>query len=488
MRPAFTLLTALLSTGIAMPAVVIAGQAPATAATRDSAPNWRWSVNNLTRVESWHFFEPRPGGGDPESIFVGNRLRVATTRSWRRVDFTAAVQYVQFGGLPTNAVGPGALGTGALYFEHSQSTTSHQLYPRTLALRFKLGGEITVDAGRFGYTSGAESPSGDPKIEAVKRSRLDSRLIGDFEWSMYQRAFDGVRADVNRASWHLTAAWLFPTQGGFEDAAGQSLGRVSVAAATLTLRPRTLVPRSDVALFVYRYDDERAVTGRPDNTGRVATAADVGVTTFGGSAVGSAALGDGEADWLGWFVGQTGDWYGQTHRAWSFSAEAGYQWKSAPSQPWLRAGHLTASGDDDPNDDRHETFFLMVPTVRRYASTTVYAPMNLHDTFAELALRPIARLAVRIDVRRVRLAEAADRWYSGSGATVKRGTFFGFAGRPSGGAADLGHVVEGSADLRLGAHWSINGFAGGINGGDVVRTFFAGHWLRYVYVESVIQY
>ena len=100
------------------------------------------------------------------------------------------------------------------------------------------------------------------------------------------------------------------------------------------------------------------------------TNAVVGVTTFGGSAVGSVSFGDREADWLGWFVGQSGDWYGQTHRAWSFSAEAG----------------------------------------------------------------------------------------------------------------------EGSADFRLGPHWSINGFAGSINGGSVVRNLFAGHWLRYVYLESVIQY
>src|SRR5947207_4355125 len=463
--------------------------APAAPAGRPNvSTSWHWTVNNMTRLESWSFFEPRPGGGDPESTFVGNRLRVGLTRSWPRVDFSAALQYVQFAGLPTHAVGPGAFGAGALYFDGSGSTTSHQVYPRVLSVRLKLPAGVTVDAGRFGYTSGAEAPSGEGKIEAVKAARLDSRLIGDFEWSLYQRSYDGARADVDRKPWHLTGTWLRPTQGGYKSAAGRSLGDVNVGAVTLTLRPGTLVPRTDVAPFVYRYDDSRDVAARPDNTGRPASRVDVGITTLGASAVGAAPIGSGEADWFGWFAGQTGDWYGQLQRAWSFSTEAGYQWKSARWQPWLRGGHLAASGDSNPADNRHGTFFLMIPTVRRYSYTTVYAPTNLEDTFAELVLRPSARATLRADVRRLALSDAADRWYSGSGATAAHGTFFGFAARPSTGFTDLGRVAEGSADVRLGPHWAVNGFLGSIEGGQVVKALFARSSLRYLYLENVIQF
>jgi hypothetical protein len=397
------------------------------------------------------------------------------------------VHYVQFAGLPHDAVGPGALGTGALYFEHSGERDSHGVSLRTLNMRARLPGGVVLQGGRFGYTSGAESPSGRAKVETVKRARLDSRLIGEFEWSLYQRSFDGVRGDVDHRRWHLTAAWLCPTQGGFEEEAGSSLRDIDLETATLTLRPGTLVPATDVAVFAHRYDDDRPITTRPDNSGRAAARAEVGVTTVGAAAVGSANTRGGEADWLLWGAVQRGSWYEQSHRAWSVALEAGYQWR-AGWQPWVRAGYLRASGDRDATDARHGTFFPMLPTVRRYSFTTAYAPMNLGDAFAEVIVRPAARLTARADIRRLHLAEAGDRWYGGSGATRRQGAYFGYAGRATGGHTDLGTVMEGAADVRVNTRWSVNGFAGAMRGGRVVQSSFAGRWLRFVYVENVIQF
>jgi hypothetical protein len=235
------------------------------------------------------------------------------------------------------------------------------------------------------------------------------------------------------------------------------------------------------------YDDDRPVAARPDNTGLAADRVDVNIATFGATAVGSAPVGNGEADWLVWFAGQTGSWYSQDHRAWSIALESGYQWK-ARWQPWVRTGFLHASGDGDPADDRHGTFFPMLPTVRKYSLTTAYAPMNLDDLFVEVMMRPTPRLSTRFDLRRIWLASAADLWFSGSGPTQQRGSFFGYAGRRSGNSADFGTVVETAADVSLGRRWSVNGFGGLIHGGPVVGTTFAGRWLRYLYVENVVQF
>lgn len=452
------------------------------------AASWRIGVANLTRVESWHFFEPPPAGGDPDYTFIGNRLRLTVSGTWRRLDVNLAAQYVQLGGLPRDAVGPGPLGTGALYYQHAGETDSRGAYLRAANVRARLPHGVTLQVGRFGYTSGAEAPSGRPRIESVKRARLDSRMIGEFEWSLYQRTFDGIRGDVDRRTWHATGAWIRPTQGGFEERAGANLGDIDVVAGTVAIRPDAALPRTDLMLFAYRYDDRRTVAARPDNTGRAAARVDAGINTFGAAAVGAASAGRGEADWLAWFAGQTGSWYAQTHRAWSLALEAGYQWK-APWQPWVRGGYLEASGDGDPLDDRHGTFFPMLPTARKYSFTTAYATMNLRDLFAEVIVRPAARVGARADVRRLWLAHARDRWYAGSGATQPDGTYFGYAGRTSGGSSDLAPLVlQGAADVAINPHWSANVFAGGIRGGDAVAASFPGRWLRFVYFENVVQW
>ncbi len=474
---------------LASPAVSFAQTTAAAAAPTQPAPSptWRWNVLNLTRVESWRFFEP-PATGSPDYTFIANRLRVALNGTWTRFDVNAAAQYVQFGGLPTKAHGPGPFGTGALYYQHAGRTDSYGAYVRTLSLRARLPHGVTLQGGRFGYTSGSEAPSGRPKIEAVKRARVDSRMIGEFEWSLYQRTFDGVRGDIDRKAWHVTGAWLRPTQGGFEEKAGSSISDIDVLAGTVALRPGVALPKTDLTFFGYRYNDDRRVTARPDNSGRAASRAEVGITTLGAAAVGTSPAGKGDLDWLVWFAGQTGSWYGQTHRAWSLALETGYQWK-ARWQPWVRGGYLDASGDGNPSDHRHDTFFPMLPTVRKYSMTTAYATMNLRDLFAEVIVRPTGKVTARADIRRLWLANGKDLWYAGSGATQKAGTYFGYAGRRSGGSTDLASaVIEGAVDVALTKRWSANAFLGVIHGGQVVATSFPGRWLRFFYLESVVQW
>ena len=107
---------------------------------------------------------------------------------------------------------PGALGTGALYFDASQDTNSNQVYLKTLNLRLTPTPGFTVAIGRLPYATGSESPSGVPAIEAVKRQRLDSRLIGEFEWSIYQRVFDHlVRLSSNFHANHFGGSLVSQT-------------------------------------------------------------------------------------------------------------------------------------------------------------------------------------------------------------------------------------------------------------------------------------
>jgi alginate export protein len=483
-RYAFTFIGWLLA---AMP---LGARQAAPETPRPNSTETRLTVRDWTRVEVWRFFEPPPGGGDNEYAYPVNRLQAAVRRSAARYDITAALQYVQFGGLPRNAVGPGPLGLGAVYFSHAGRTDSHQVYLRYLNAEIKnvLPG-VGIQVGRMPYSSGAEAQSGDPTIEAVKRQRIDARIVGEFDWSLYQRAFDGVRVDAARPRWTVTGVAVHPTQGGFEDAAGLMMPDVTVLITSATLKPGTPLARTEWQLFAIRYLDDRRVSARPDNSGRSAAAGDLAINTFGTTLVTVSTPRDGRQwDGLVWIAGQTGSWYEQTHRALSIAAEAGHQWSAAPWRPWVRAGVLHASGDDRPDDDRHGTFFQMLPTVRRYAQTAAYSQMNLNEVFVQSQLRPTPSLGVRVDLHRVDLASARDLWYSGSGATQRRGTQFGFAGRPSAGTTGLGTTVEASGDYAITRRWSLNGFVGFMRGGAVVRRSFAGSAMTFAYLENVLQF
>lgn len=469
--------------------LVVSAQTPPAAAPAPT-PVWRLSAVNVARLESWRYFEPRPGGGEPDYTFLADRLRVDLRGHWPRVDLTLGGQFVGMAGLPETATGPGALGLGALYYDQGgRRSTSGQLYLRFANVRFpSVVRGLDVTLGRMGYTSGAEAPSGVAKIETVKRQRLDARLVGEFEWSIYQRAFDGLRVDLSRPTWRATGVAFMPTQGGFARQANTTVTDVFVGGATVSSRPAAGTgPRTQVQGFGWQYHDRRAVTQRPDNTGRSAPAGvAIDVTTVGGVALGAYPAGRGEADVFAWGAWQTGDWYGDAHRAYALALEGGYQWTRAAWRPWVRAGAFRASGDDDAADRDHGTFFPLLPTVRRYSQTTMYGTMNLRDVFLQLQARPRPALGLRLDVRRIDLASPADLWYAGSGATLSRGGVFGYSGRRSNGSTRLGTAVEASADYAITPRVSVNAFAGHVRGGPVVTGTFAGHSFWFSYVESVV--
>jgi hypothetical protein len=464
-------------------------QTPSPPSPPTPQPTWQASVSNLTRVESWRYFEPPPTGGDPDYAFLGNRLRMELRGRWRRVQATLAAQYVGFVGLPENAANPGPFGTGALYFDQGGRLRNQQeLYLRYANVRFpEVVPGVDLQLGRMAYTSGAEAPSGVPKIEIVKRQRLDARLVGEFEWSIVQRGFDGVRADVTRPAWRATGIAFMPTQGGFARVAGPTITDIMVGGGTVSSRSSGTTPRrTQLQGFALGYADHRPVTQRPDNTGLAATEADIDLATVGGAVIGAYPAGPGEVDVFGWGTYQAGDWYGQDHRAFALAAEGGFQFSRAAWRPWLRGGFFHASGDESSADNVHGTYFPMLPTVRRFSQTTVYSTMNLNDAFVSLQARPRAALSLRLDVRHLTLASAADLWYAGSGATLGEGNTFGYAGRRSNGSTGLGTAIEASADYAITPRVAVNAFLGTIRGGAVVAGTFRGNRLWFGYVESVI--
>ena len=453
----------------------------AAAQTPDPAsPVVTFYFRDVTRAESWSFFDPPAGGGDPTYSLFGNRATLGVLVSGRRFDLEGAFEYGQLLNLPERSIGPGPLGPGALYFEAARAPAAYQLYFRALSVRAKnIVPGLSVQAGRMPYRSGNATPPNSDAVDIVTRARVESRLIGEFEWSMFPRSFDGVRVDVDRPRWHANGALIFPTQGAYEESANPTISKLRILAGEGGTK--------NIQLFAYHYRDRRDVTGRPDNSFLSAATTDISILTIGGSHVGVYPAGPGQIDSVVWGATQRGDWYGLDHRGSSVAIEGGYQLNRG-WRPWLRAGFLHAAGDDDPFDRTHNTFFQMLPSSNRYSRSHTYAQMNIRDRFAQLRLTPRPNLQVGVDVHRVALDESADRWYTGSGASAREGAFFGYTARRSFGVTPLGTIIEGSADVTLEKRWSMVGYLGWMNGGEVVNRLFAGDNLVFFYIENVLNF
>jgi hypothetical protein len=483
--------TALLWLGVAAPSAArqSAEQSPTPAVTA--------TVGNFTRVETWRFFDPPSDEVEPDYTFVGNRAFLEVDARGVRFDVGGGFAYVRLENLPRRAIGPGGLGSGAFYFAATGLSYSYQVYLTTLTLGIHSADRRSaVTVGRMTAAGALSTP---PRLSAPSpalpgrpyRTAADGRLLGDFGWSLYQRRFDGVRVDLDRHTWSAAGGVFMPTQGGYEESSNLTMTRLQVAQATVGFRHGASAStplQAETHAFTAGYRDRRPVGVRPDNTGVPADGVNVMVGTLGASHAGTRDAASGVLDWNVWGAWQWGGWYGQRHRAVAGAVEGGHRWTASAGRPWLGAGLSYASGDGDGADDRHGTFFPMLPDMPAFAQSMVYAQMNLRDLFVRFALAPHRTTVVRIDLHRLDLADPADRWYQGSGATASQGLFFGYSGRPSGGDRGLGSMLETTADVTLNRFWSIRGYAGHMWGGPVVGHLFAGQRLTYWYIEQVLRF
>jgi hypothetical protein len=434
-----------------------------------------------SRVELWDWFE---AAGNSAYAFSGNQVRLSIGQTKKQLDWLIEAEAPLLFALPENSIAPGAqgqLGLGGNYYAaNDRSANAAMVFLKQGFLRYKSG-RHTARVGRFEFTDGAEVAPSDATLAWLKRERIAQRLIGSFGWSHVGRSFDGVQYVWSGKNTNVTAAGFRPTRGAFQvDGWGELDIALGYAAVTRSKGP------SDWRVFGAYYDDWRNVV-KTDNRPAAARSADRGavrIGSFGGHYLRTL----GRFDVLLWGVGQAGTWGSQSHRAWAAAAEMGWQAPVLPKlKPWLRAGYFRSSGDGDPNDGRHTTFFQMLPTPRPYARTPFFNLMNNEDLMASAIVRPHKTVTVRGDAHALRLASRNDLWYTGGGAFQP--WTFGYTGRPSGGSRDLAALYDISADYTRNAHWSFSGYFGRVSGGQAVRSIYpAGASANFGYLELTYKF
>lgn len=444
------------------------------------------------RIEDWNWFPtPKANGA---YTFETSVLKLGVNSSTRLNDFTLELEQPTVLNLPHNASGPGALGSlgyGANYFAANHNQTA-DLFVKQAFVRFKRlanNPNATAQIGRFTFSDGTETSPADPSVAYLKQTRINDRLISEAFTSNLGRSFDGVRISDNARLHNVTAFVASPTRGAYDLNGWDTLADVEVGYLAATFTQTGKRDAAEGRLFGIYFGDERAKTVKVDNRSIAARTADtrgIHMGVFGGNYVRSFDLGPGRLDGVLWGAGEFGGWGHLSQAAYAYDTELGYQFTHAAWKPWLRLGYAFYSGDGSVNGAMHGTYIPVLTTAQKYAPFPFYTQANLKDFFGQVILRPTPKLSVRAEIHGLKLANAQDLWYTGSGAYENQN--FGYSGRPSGGHVNLGTLYDVSVDYNALRSLTVSLFLGYAHGGDVQTATFTGKDADYSYLQFLYKF
>lgn len=424
-----------------------------------------------TRVEAWDWFDT----SSVDAYAYGHALarfgveRVRPTVGWR-VELSAPVIV----GLPARAT----QGHGAAYYRaNDRRRTVAGVVPKQVYVT--LGSPARghrARLGRFEFSEGGEVTPADPGLAAVKRGSVVQRLIGPFGFTQGGRSLDGLEYGWRRRGLTVSLLGAVPTIGVFNLDGPDHLSEMPLAYAGLTGEMRLAGAPGEWRLFTVAMRDGRGlvpVDNRPPGV-RSSDRGRIEVVSLGGHFLQLVSSDAGPFDVAAWGVRQLGRWGTQRHSAWAADVEGGWRPDGVPLRPWIRAGLFRTSGDGDPSDDTHGTFYQTLATPRLFARFPFYNLTNVRDMWSSVSVRLPDEIVLRADVRSVGVGEQSDGWYQGSGPFDR--SSFGLGYRPVAGSHHLATLLDLSADWRLARQWTLSAYAGHAVAGRSVGDVTAGRF------------
>jgi hypothetical protein len=448
-----------------------------------------------SRLYAWDWFEPTSGQNN--YAYSGNILRLGLSQNRERWSWNAEFAVPFLLGLPSNAIGAGpqqgALGLGANYFVANDGVrNAAMIFPKQLYWTFKgLGGNKAhkLQIGRFEFLDGSEVSPQNRTIAALRRDRVNARLLGNFGFTDVGRSMDGILYTYSTRADTFAFTAAVPTRGVFQ-VDGWGWNKVAFGYGSYTHESSRGRHSGDTRLFVIEYDDWRHIV-KTDNRPLAIRQGDldnIRIDTFGGHTLHAFDTASGTFDLFVWGAVQTGRWGVQQQRSGAIDVEGGLQPNILPRlQPWLRGGYFWSSGDGNPNDNTHGTFFQILPTPRLFARFPFFNLMNNEDAFGTLTLRPDTKITVSSEFHSLRLSNAADLWYSGGGAFQP--WTFGYTGRATSGRKSLANLYDLSFDYRVSPHLTLTAYVGYAQGLAAIHTIYPNNQdARLGYLEGFIRF
>jgi Alginate export len=449
------------------------------------------SVYDRTRIDTWLWFAAPPQSNTYS--YVESLLRVGVAQHLHQWDWQLEFAQPSVLGLPDDAISPvtaqGQLGLGATYYaSNANNTNAAAAFLKQGFLRYHFdGADKNLRLGRFEYIDGQETQPKNAVIAWLQANRVAHRLIGNFGFSDAQRSFDGVDGHYGNGTWDIAAMAGRADQGVFNMNGNPEL---NVDVQYLAFTKSDWNHRALWRAFAIGYHDGRTGITKTDNRAQAVRAADhqnIRIGSYGGDLLASIPAGAGQFDFLLWGVLQNGSWGALEHKANAAAVEGGYQFRVQSRAPWIRAGWFRGSGDSNATDNKHGTFFQLLPTPRIYARIPFYNLMNDTDEFVQVVEKPADKLEFRCDLHWLQLTSDKDLWYQGGGAYDNK--VFGYVGRPANGQTSFASLVDISADWQVTKRIALNFYYAHVWGKSVIeRIYPVDQNAQYGYVELVYHF
>jgi hypothetical protein len=451
------------------------------------SPSIGWSSGNHSlditlasrfRTEWWDAHAPE------WDTFYALRTRIGAKYSYKnRVTLFAEFQDSRIYDLGVNTSG-----AGALYRRFGTPNSRSRVHGddlRQMWVELRPSEAIGIRAGRQDIKLGTQAMYPEPNWKYLKIKRASQRLVGTVGWTHGERSNDGITGFYETDNHHLYAFVAMPTTGVFDiDDAYKWQDDILYGGISWTAKRGVMFPNTELRSFLLGYRDHRSQSegGLPD---------DIEIYTAGFSAIGIYPMGPGNADLLIWGAIQAGDYDDEDHLAGAGIVEAGYQLTEALFKPWVRTGVNIASGDGDPNDGDHNTFFNMLPTNHLYYGfADQLAFQNLIDVFVQLRLKPHKRVGFDLFVHHFRLVDKNDAQYFGTGAFSKENKpgNRGFGANAPTGSKEWGTEIDAVMSVTLCPAVSISGGYSHVWGHDFLQSTFADEDVDFAFLQIALKY
>jgi hypothetical protein len=444
-------------------------------------------VYERARAVGWEWFEAPPY--DNSYVYGESLLRFGLSQNLGKWDWKLEITQPTILDAPDNSVSPnaaqGQLGLGATYYvANGNNSWPVAAFLKQGFIRYDAAADKNIRIGRVEWVEGVETKPKNPTLAWLQPNRVAQRLIGNFGFTVAQRSFDEIDAHYGEGSWDVTTMFGRADQGVFNMNGNPE---INVDIQYLAYTKSDWSDRILWRVFAIGYHDGRTGLTKTDNRPAPVRATDhhnIRVGTYGGDFLTVIPAGAGQFDFMGWGALQNGRWGVQEQRSGAAAVEGGYQFLHVASTPWIRGGWWRGTGDNNPNDGKHGTFFELLPTPRNYARTPIYNLMNLTDDFVQVIDRPTKKWELRSDLHWLQLTSGRDLWYQGGGAYDNK--VFGFTGRPSNGFSSFTNLADISSDWHATSHLDVNLYYGHGWGKTVVQKIYpAGQTAQLGYLELV---